>query len=60
MRRTKSQIRAEKIAGLVAEQDTYDRSVNEAMEFAAFAHAASDQRSASAAPGPAPSYAQAS
>jgi hypothetical protein len=52
MRRTKSQIRAEKIAGLVAEQDAYDRSVNEAMEFAAFAHAASDHRSASAAPVP--------
>lgn len=35
MRKTKSQIRAEKIAALVAEQDAYDKSVKEAMKFAA-------------------------
>jgi len=37
MRKTKAQIRAEKIATLVAEQDAYDKSVKEAVKLAAFA-----------------------
>lgn len=37
MKKTKTQIRAEKIAALVAEQNAYDKSVKEAMKLAAFA-----------------------
>ena len=37
MRKTKSQIRAEKIAALVAEQDAYDNNVKEAIKLASFA-----------------------
>jgi hypothetical protein len=40
MRKTKSQMRAEQIAKLHAEQEAYDRSVNEAVRVAAFARCA--------------------
>jgi hypothetical protein len=40
MRKTKSQLRAEEIAKLHAEQEAYDRSVNEAVRVAAFARCA--------------------
>ena len=40
MRKTKSQLRAEQIAKLQAEQEAYDRSVKEAVRVAAFARCA--------------------
>lgn len=40
MRQTKSQLRAEQIAKLKAEQDAYDRSVKESVKAAAFARCA--------------------
>jgi hypothetical protein len=40
MKKTKSQLRAEQIANLQAEQDAYDRSVKESVKAAAFARCA--------------------